>query len=166
MRGSIPVLAAFVGAALTLSSVPAPAATACASAEDQSAYEVLALRQMMTILVTKCKRETEYNVNFIRRFQPALQANERAVLAYFRRVYGGAGQGRKDTFTTDLVNVMSQQANPQGGEFCPRAGLIIGELNALRSMDELTAYAGAKDLPPVGISMCPPGAPRGAPGRR
>ena len=141
--------------ALAVIAQPAIAARTCTSDADQSAYEVLSLRTQMILLATKCGRDQDYNKNFVIRFQPALQANERAVLAYFRRVYGGAGQGRKDTFSTELVNVMSQTANAQGSEFCRRAGLIINEMNALHSMDELPAYAAVKDLAPAGTSMCP-----------
>ncbi len=157
MRRFMLVIAALAGAVLTVPSSSATAAPSCASAADQSADDVLALRQLMTVLVIKCKKENEYNINFIKRFQPALQANEREVTAYFRRVYGGAGQGRKDTYTTELVNVISQQANAQGAEFCGRAGLVVNELNALRSMDELAAYAAVKDPSPAGTSMCPAG---------
>jgi hypothetical protein len=144
-----------IAASLLLSS-PVFAASSCTTTADQSAYEVLSLRTQMILLATKCGRDQDYNKNFIVRFQPALQANERVVLAYFRRTYGGAGQGRKDTFSTELVNVMSQQANAQGGEFCGRATQIIGEMNALKSMDELAAYAAVKDLAPAGTGMCPP----------
>ena len=155
-------LVLFITALATLAA-PAVAAPSCPVPADESAYEVLSLRTQMILLATKCSRDQDYNKNFIVRFQPLLQANERAVLAYFRRVYGGAGQGRKDTFSTELVNVMSQQANAQGAEFCGRAGWIINEMNALRSMDELTAYAAVKDLAPPGTSMCPAAA---APRRR
>ena len=165
MRRFTLTLAAVAGSALTLSSLPATAAQSCASAADQSAYEVLSLRTQMILLATKCGRDQDYNKNFVVRFQPAIQANEQAVLAYFRRVYGWAGQGRKDTFATELVNAMSNQANAQGAEFCGRAGLIINEMIALRTMDELTAYAAVKDLAPVGTSMCPVGA-AAAPRRR
>ncbi len=135
---------------------PANAAPACTQPADQSAYEILALRQMMTVLVTKCTgREKDYNDLFIRRFGPALQGNDRTVLSYFRRVYGGAGQGRMDTFTTDLVNIMSHQANTEKHEFCSRASLLVNEMSQLRSGEELAAYAAVKDLAPHGISMCP-----------
>jgi len=146
--------------ALAVMVSPATGAPSCASVADQSVYEVLSLRTQMILLATKCGRDQDYNKNFIIRFQPVLQANDREVLTYFRRVYGGAGQGRKDSFTTELVNVMSQQANTQGNEFCPRAGLIINEMNSLRSMDELAAFAAVKDLAPVGASMCPVAAAR------
>jgi hypothetical protein len=160
MQRMIRFLAVFAGCAMAAAALPATAAQTCASAEDQSAYEVLSLRTQMILLATKCGRDQDYNRNFIVRFQPLLQANDHAVSAYFRRVFGGAGQGRMDVFSTELVNVMSQQANTQGAEFCPRAVMIINEMNALRSMDELTAYAAVKDLAPAGTSMCPAGAPR------
>jgi hypothetical protein len=152
---------------LAAAAVPAAAAPSCSSPADQSAYDVLALRQEMTLLGTKCGLEQEYNHNFVARFQPVLQANDREVLAYFRRLYGGAGQSRMDTFTTDLVTDMSHLANLQGAQFCPRAAWVINEMNALPSMDELVQYAAVKDFSPVGMSMCPPGAAASRPvGRR
>jgi hypothetical protein len=160
MRPLFLFLALLAGCALAASASPAVAVQLCTSVTDQSAYEVLSLRTQMILLATKCGRDQDYNRNFIVRFQPALQANEREILTYFRKIYGGSGQGRKDTFSTELVNMMSQEANTQGAEFCPRAGLIISEMNALRSMDELAGYAAAKDLAPAGISMCPASAPR------
>ncbi len=166
MRRLFQFLAVFAGATLAVSALPVAAAPACSSPADQAAYDVLALREMMTVLVTKCKRDTEYNVNFVKRFQPVLQANDRAVLAYFRRVYGSAGQGKMDYFATDLANTLSQQANMQGAEFCPRAAMLVGEMNALSSMDELAPYAAVKDLSPVGMSMCPTTTARAAPKRR
>jgi hypothetical protein len=155
----VPVLlSTLVFGALAVALAPVDAAPTCTSAADQSAYEVLALRQEMTLLGTKCGREQEYNKNFVVRFQPTLQANDREVLTYFRRLYGGAGQSRMQTFATDLVTQMSHEANQQGAEFCPRAAWVIREMDALRSMDELAQYAAVKDFSPVGMSMCPPGA--------
>ena len=166
MRRLFQFLAAFAGIAMTLAALPVAAAPACSSPADEATYDVLALREVMTVLVTKCKRDTEYNVNFVKRFQGALQANDRAVLAYFRRVYGGAGQGKMDYFTTELANTLSQAANTQGTEFCARTVLLVGEMNALRTNDELTAYAAVKDLSPVGMSMCPVTAAARAPAPR
>jgi hypothetical protein len=162
MRFLFHFLATFAGCALAMSAVPVSAAPTCSSPADQSVYEVLALREQMQLLATaKCQRDKEYNQYFIIRFRPILQANDRAVLAYFRRTYGGAGQGRMDSFDTELISVMSQQANTQAAEFCSRAGLIINEMNALRTMDELAEYAAVKDLTPPGVSMCPVGAAPG-----
>jgi hypothetical protein len=165
MRLRFRLLAALTAVAAGVPVLPAAAVQSCPTSADQSAYDVLTLRTQMILLATKCGRDQDYNKNFIIRFQPELQANERAVLAYFRKIYGGAGQGRKDTFSTELVNVMSTEANMQGGEFCPRAGMIINEMNALRSPEELASYAAVKDLAPVGVSMCPETVAR-APARR
>ena len=134
-------------------------AARCASVADQSTYEVLSLRTQMLVLALKCERRDDYNKNFVIRFQPALQANDREVLNYFRRLYGNAGQGRKDSYTTQLVNVMSQTANRNGGEYCVRAGLIVNEMNALRGSEDLAPFAAVKDMAPAGNSMCPAGAP-------
>jgi hypothetical protein len=171
MRHRFLLLIAIAGIALNGLELPAMAAQSCPTAADQAAYDVLLLRTQMILLATKCSRDQDYNKNFIVRFQPTLQANERTILAYFRKLYGGAGQARKDTFSTELVNVMSQEANTQGGQFCPRADMIIDEMTALRSADELPAFAAVKDLAPAGVSMCPAvaekaAARRGTRGRR
>jgi hypothetical protein len=166
MRHPFLFLVALAASALAVSALPATAAQTCTSEADQSAYEVLSLRTQMILLATKCGRDQDYNKNFIVRFQPALQANERTVLAYFRRGYGGAAQTRKDQFSTELVNVMSHEANMQGAEFCPRATMLINEMNALPSMNELAQFAAAKDLSPIGTSMCPAGVARPAVTRR
>lgn len=155
-------LAALLGCAAAAAAVPVRAAPTCSPAEE-AVYDVFALRTMMILLATKCGDDQDYNKNFIVRFQPTLQQNEREVLDYFRQIYGRSGQSRKDTFSTDLVNLMSQQANAQGAQFCPRALWIVSEMNALRSADELAPYAAVKDLSPVGMSMCPPGATRSEP---
>lgn len=160
----IRVFAVLLCCAAAAAAVPVRAEPTCSSPADESVYDVFALRTMMILLATKCGDDQDYNKAFIIRFQPALQQNEREVLAYFRRIYGGSGQTRKDAFSTDLVNVMSQQANTQGAQFCPRALWIISEMNALTSLAELPLYAAAKDLSPVGMSMCPAEAAR-APAR-
>lgn len=158
MRRLTLIIAALAGLAS-----PARAAPQCTSPADQSAYEMLSLRQQMVVLAFKCSRQDDYNKRFIIRFQPVVQANNRAVLAYFRRAYGNSGQGRMDAFITELVNVMSQEANRQGGEYCARASYLINEMNALRTMDELVAFAAVKDMAPSGTTMC---ATASAPARR
>jgi hypothetical protein len=145
---------------------PAFAVQQCASEADQSAFEVMSLRELMTVYVTKCDRGDEYNNYFIKRFQPVLQDNDRQVLAYFRRLYGGRGQGQMDTFTTELVNVMSQVANTQAGEYCSRTAYVIREMLALKAQTDLAAYAATKDIAPPGTSMCPASSAASAKKRR
>ena len=143
-------------AALTmLSAQPVLAEQQCASASDQSAFEIQALRSELMVLATGCHDDAEYNA-FIRRYQPDLQANERAIDAYFRHRYGKAGQVDHDRFVTELANAMSRQGSELGGDFCPRNGLIFHEVLALQSASELTQFAAGKDLVPGSVQICTP----------
>jgi hypothetical protein len=143
-------------AALTMLYVqPVFAAQQCASAADQSAFEVQALRSELMVLATGCRDDDRYNA-FIRRFQADLQGNERAVNAYFQHRYGRAAQTEHDRFVTDLANAMSRQGSDLGGDFCPRNGLIFGEVLALPSPTDLADFAAGKNLVPASVDICTP----------
>jgi hypothetical protein len=79
------------GAALADKISPAQMGAVNAAMERAVGETALSLESQMILLATKCGRDQDYNKNFIIRFQPLLQANEREVLAYFRKLYGGAG---------------------------------------------------------------------------
>ena len=132
---------------------PALAERQCANLADQAVFEVQALRSTIMVLGTGCQEEDRYNA-FIRRFQSDLQANERAVSAYFKRRFGGRAQQEQDRFVTDLANAVSSQGNRFGGDFCPRNGLIFNEVMALRSAAELNDFAAGKDLIPATMQVC------------
>jgi hypothetical protein len=143
-------------AALTMLCVqPVLAEQQCSSTSDQSAFEIQALRSELMVLATGCHDDAEYNA-FIRRYQPDLQANERAIDAYFRHRYGKAGQVEHDRFVTELANAMSRQGSDLGGDFCPRNGLIFREVLALQSASELTEFAAGKALVPGSVQICSP----------
>ena len=149
-----------VSALTMLSAQPALAQRQCSSVSDQSAFEVQALRSELMVLATGCHDDDRYNA-FIRRYQADLQANERAIDAYFRHRYGTAAQAEHDRFVTDLANAISRQGSDLGGDFCPRNGLIFNEVLALQSASELTEFAAGKDLVPGSVQICtptPPGA--------
>src|SRR5271168_2861119 len=126
----------FVVTLTMLSAQPVLAQRQCSSLSDQSAFEVQALRSELMVLATGCHEDDRYNA-FIRRFQAALQGNERAINAYFQHRYGRAGQTEHDRFVTDLANAMSREGTDLGGDFCPRNGLIFHEVLALDSSSEL-----------------------------
>ncbi len=75
-----------------LAAQSALAARPCSSLTDQSAFEVQALRTELSVLVTGCHGDDDKYNAFIRRYQPDLQANERAIDAYFSHRYGRMGQ--------------------------------------------------------------------------
>jgi len=146
-------------AALTiLSSQSVMAQPQCSSMADQSAFEVQALRSELMVLATGCHDDESYNA-FIRRYQPDLQGNERAIDAYFKHRYGRTAQTEHDRFVTDLANAISRQGSDLGGDFCPRNGLIFNEVLALESASELTDFAAGKNLIPASVSVCAPMSP-------
>jgi hypothetical protein len=136
-----------------LSAQPVLAQPQCASVPEQSAFEVQALRSELMVLATGCHNDAPYNA-FIHRFQPDLQANERAISAYFNHRYGRGGQTEHDRFVTDLANAMSRQGSDLGGDFCPRNGLMFHEVLSLTSSTDLPNYAAGKDLVPVSVTTC------------
>ncbi len=148
-------LLSVVTAMSILSAQPVLAARQCASLTDQSAFEVQALRSELMVLATGCHEDSRYN-DFIRRYQSDLQANERAIDAYFKHRYGRAGQTEHDRFVTELANAMSRQGSDLGGDFCPRNGLMFNEVLALPSASALPDYAAGKDLVPASVEVCTP----------
>jgi hypothetical protein len=138
-----------------LSAQPVLAQPQCNSMTDQSAFEVQALRSELMVLATGCHEDNRYNA-FIRRYQPDLQANERAIDAYFKHRFGSSGQIEHDRFVTELANAMSRQGSDLGGDFCPRNGLIFNEVLALPSASDLPNYAAGKDLVPASVTLCAP----------
>lgn len=125
----------------------------CASEADKSAFEVQALRSELMVLATGCNEGQRYNA-FMRRFQPDLQANERAISAWFKKHYGRSGQVEHDRFVTELANARSRSGTQLGTDFCPRNGLIFTEVLALRGSNELADFAAGKDLVPATIDVC------------
>jgi hypothetical protein len=143
-------------AAVTLLSVqPVLAERRCASLSDQTAFEVQALRSELVVLATGCHGDDNYNA-FMRRYQSDMQANERAISAYFQHRYGRAGQTEHDRFVTELANAMSRQGSDLGGDFCPRNGLIFNEVLALESPKQLADFAAGKNLIPASVDVCTP----------
>ena len=143
-------------AALTLlTAQPVLAQQQCTSQQDQSAFEVQALRSELMVLATGCHDDEAYNA-FIRRFQSDLQGNERAITAYFQHRYGRMGQTEHDRFVTDLANAISRQGSDLGGDFCPRNGMIFHEVLAQQSANQLPEFAAGKDQEPASIEICAP----------
>jgi len=145
-----------VSAAILLVSQPGLAAQRCSSSSEQSAFEIQSLRSELMVLATGCRFDDKYNA-VIRRYQSDLQANERAISAYFSHRYGRSGQTEHDRFVTDLANAMSRQGTDLGGDFCPRDGLIFDEVLSLNSTSDLPDYAAGKNLIPASVDICSSG---------
>ncbi len=142
-----------VSAIGVLAALPSLAAQRCSSPADQSTFEIQSLRSELMVLATGCHYDNQYNA-FIRKYQADLQANERAISAYFARRYGRSAQFEHDRFVTELANAMSRQGTDLGGDFCPRNGLIFDEVLALGSPGELPDFAAGKNLIPASVDVC------------
>lgn len=126
----------------------------CLQPHERSVVEVAALRSQLMVLATGCQQDERYNA-FIRKYQPDLLGNEKAVGAIFKRMYGKRAQQEHDRFTTELANGESSASMRLGGDFCARNSLIFGEVMSLHSSTDLPAYAAGKDLVPPSLDMCP-----------
>ena len=116
--------------------------------------EVAALRSELRVLATGCHQDDRYNA-FIRKYQPDLMGNEKAVGEVFKRMYGKRAQQEHDRFTTDLANGESSAGMHLGTDFCDRNSVLFSEVMALQDAAELPAYAAGKDLVPATVDMCP-----------
>lgn len=132
---------------------PAFGAARCPSQQEQSVFEVEALKTELMVVGITCKEEDRYNA-FVRRFQPELAANNRAVGQYFARVKGRAGQRANDAYITNLAQARATEAQALGSDFCPRNTALFNEVMALPSAAELPAYAAGKDLIPANLGAC------------
>ena len=93
----------------------------CLRPQERSVVEVAALRSELMVLATGCHQDDRYNA-FIRKYQPDLMGNEKAVGEVFKRMYGKRAQQEHDRFTTDLANGKSSAGMNLGTDFCARNG--------------------------------------------
>ncbi|MGE0416441.1 MAG: hypothetical protein AB7O80_06525 [Acetobacteraceae bacterium] len=125
----------------------------CNGEAERSMFEVAALRSELMVLATGCQEAQRYNA-FMRKFQPALMANEREISTYFKKHFGRSGQLEHDRFVTDLANARSGLGMRLGTDFCPRNGLLFSEVLSLQSANDLANYAASKDLIPASMPVC------------
>jgi hypothetical protein len=147
-------LSSALAAACLLAIPQAHAELECLQPQERSVVEVAALRSELMVLATGCRQGDRYNA-FIRKFQPDLMGNEKAVADMFKRMYGKRAQQEHDRFTTDLANGESSAGMHLGTDFCDRNGMLFTEVMALRSASDLPAYAAGKDLVPATVDLCP-----------
>jgi hypothetical protein len=126
----------------------------CLRPPERSVVDVAALRSELMVLATGCHQDERYNA-FIRKFQPDLMGNEKAVGDIFKRMYGKRAQQEHDRFVTELANGESDAGAHLGSDFCERNSLLFNEVMALQGASELPAYAAGKDLVPNSVDVCP-----------
>jgi hypothetical protein len=138
----------------------------CMAPADRAAFDVQALRSEMMVLATGCSDDSQYNA-FITRYQPELQANERAMDAWFKKKFGTRAQSEHDRFVTDLANAQSSAGTKLGSDFCPHNATIFQEVMALENAGELPPFAAGQNLVPTSLDVCAEETAQApAPGRR
>jgi hypothetical protein len=150
MRMTLPALLA-----AGLLSAGIAAAEPCARPADLTALDVAGLKSKLMVTAITCNQQDRYN-DFVQRFRTDLMAHERALNAYFARLYGGRAQREHDDYITSLANTQSQNGIRQGTLFCQQNVGIFTEVLALTKGADLPAYAASKQLPqPIDVVACP-----------
>ena len=139
-------------AAALLVATTAGAQARCASATDQAAFDVGALKSEMSVLAVGCSNEEDYN-RFIERDRAELVAQDAVVNAWFKKTYGRAAQAHYDSYITLLANEQGLKGQHEGSDFCPRLKSVFAEA-ALVPVKDLPQYAAAKDLIPKDEMAC------------
>ena len=124
----------------------------CSSATDQSAFDVGALKSLLSVLAVGCSDEDDYN-HFVERDRTELVAEDGVVNAWFRKTFGRAAQARYDSYITLLANEQSVKGQHEGSDFCPRLKTLFAE-TAVVPVAQLPQYAAAKDLIPKDEMAC------------
>jgi hypothetical protein len=133
-------------------SAASAAPASCLSTEQQSAFDVGALKSELSVLAVACSNEDNYN-HFVEMHRGELVAQDGTVNAWFKRTYGKAAQPRYDSYITLLANEQSEAGQKQGSDFCPRLAALFPEVMVVPSAS-LAQYAAAKDLMPAGLTPC------------
>jgi hypothetical protein len=138
-----------------LSAGIAVAAQPCAKPADVTALDIAGLKSKLMVTALTCNEQARYN-DFIQRFRSDLMTHERALHAYFVRLFGGRAQSQHDDYITSLANTQSQNGISQGTLFCQQNVGIFTEVLALTKGSDLPGYAASKQLPqPIEVVACP-----------
>jgi hypothetical protein len=81
----------------------------CANSEDMLAVRTAAVQQRLMVAAFSCHAIERYN-NFVITYQKDLQASDRALQNFFRRLNGQTGVADYHSFKTRLANTSSLQS--------------------------------------------------------
>jgi hypothetical protein len=140
--------------AAILLSAGVASAQPCAKPADVTAFDIASLKSKLMVTALTCNQQDRYN-DFVQRFRSDLMTHERALHAYFVRVFGGRAQREHDDYITSLANTQSQIGIRQGTLFCQQNVGIFSEVLALAKGAELPTYAASKQLAqPTEVTAC------------
>lgn len=122
MRKIVKTGAAALMLACMGSNVWAAAATAsgCARPADMNALKTAAMQQRLMVAALSCGESQSYN-NFVRSYQTELQASDKNLQAYFKRVNGKTGTADYHAYKTRLANSSSMAVINDSVGYCASA---------------------------------------------
>ena len=129
MRKTVKVCAAALMLTCMGGNVWAAAATAsgCARPADMNALRTAAMQQRLMVAALSCGESQSYN-QFVRTYQTELQASDKNLQAYFRRVNGKTGTADYHAYKTRLANASSMAVINDSVGYCASAkeGAVSG----------------------------------------
>ena len=96
------------------------AANGCANQRDMTALKAAAVQQKLMVAALSCNAIQVYN-DFVHAYQKELQASDRALQNFFRRVNGATGTADYHAFKTKLANSSSMQSIGDMPSYCAGA---------------------------------------------
>ncbi|HXJ01633.1 MAG TPA: hypothetical protein VNH44_10440 [Micropepsaceae bacterium] len=120
MRRSLKTGAAALMLTCMAGNVWAATATGCARPEDMSAVKTAAMQQRLMVAALSCDAAQLYN-RFVTSYQKELQASDRALQNFFRRLNGRTGTEDYHAFKTRLANASSMQSIGDITAYCSSA---------------------------------------------
>jgi hypothetical protein len=98
----------------------AATASGCARPADLNALRTAAMQQRLMVAALSCGESQSYN-NFVRSYQTELQASDKNLQAYFRRVNGKTGTADYHAYKTRLANTSSMAVINDMTGYCANA---------------------------------------------
>jgi hypothetical protein len=98
----------------------AATASGCARPADMNALKTAAMQQRLMVAALSCGETQSYN-NFVRSYQTELQASDKALQSYFRRVDGKTGTQQYHAYKTRLANASSMAVINDSVGYCASA---------------------------------------------
>lgn len=122
MRKVVKVSAAALMLTCMGGNVWAAAATAsgCARPADLNALKTAAMQQRLMVAALSCGESQSYN-NFVRSYQTELQASDKNLQNYFRRINGKTGTADYHAYKTRLANASSMAVINDMTGYCASA---------------------------------------------
>jgi|SRR5579871_2632215 len=120
MRKSVRTGAAALMLTCIAGNVWAAAAGGCARPEDMTAIKAAAVQQRLMVAALSCDAAQLYN-SFVRAYQKELQASDRTLENFFRRLNGRTGTEDYHAFKTRLANASSMQSIGDITGYCASA---------------------------------------------